>query len=731
MYIPDGPIKTKEEDILGRAEFSQKLAESILSWKGPDSLVISISGEWGSGKSSVINLMKEYLSEKWNRPTVLEFNPWVFSGDGNLISHFFYEIAKELEIKNEGARDKEIAQKLRLYTKILDFVPASFETESKYKIFTIIGGLGLSFSYFTNPQYKIIFLILGLLLILISLFKSIIQKFAEYYEEASKIKEMSIFSLKEELKCDLSFRSRKLLIIIDDIDRLNNLEIKQIFQLIKVNTDLPNTVYLLSFDKLIVEEHLKENKISGRDYLKKIVEVDFDIPYVSPHKVRKVLLIELDKIFKTLPEYSNKYFDQRHWSNVYNSGFKNFFVTIRDVKRFCSSLKFNISLLYKERSIEVNPIDFTAAEAIRVFCPEFYMFMKSNKSLFTDTGHFTNTTLRINEINISLSYVNEKYKPDLESLIHILFPQFSDSIHPDDWQSTWNRELRICATDYFDSYFTLNAGGEEGLSQFEIDSVLNTLDNSEKLQLILCSFLKNNKIRLMLERLPDYTESEEHLPLKYSKNLIQAMFNISDYIPNKKEFLSDAGPNWEIMKIVYQILKRNRDKHENYEILKDTTINSESVSGPVETIFEIHRENDGNLILLESDYEELKRTCIEKIRKFNHEGKLLENPNFDRIVYSWKEWDDSEECQNFVNEFIKTDEGLIKFISKFTNTIFLQEGMYLESKRLTFKYYSLKALMDLEVTRSRLEALISTRNPKYLKNKDLIDLFLNDFDKKN
>jgi len=135
-------------------------------------------------------------------------------------------------------------------------------------------------------------------------------------------------------------------------------------------------------------------------------------------------------------------------------------------------------LLYREKSIEVNPIDFTAIEAIRVFCPEFYAFMRSNKSLFTNTGYLTNNTLRISEINNSLSYVNEKYKTDLESLIHILFPQFSDSIHQDNWQSIWNKELRVCATDYFDAYFTLSSGGEGKLSQFEIDSLLNTLNNS-------------------------------------------------------------------------------------------------------------------------------------------------------------------------------------------------------------------------------------------------------------
>jgi len=252
------------------------------------------------------------------------------------------------------------------------------------------------------------------------------------------------------------------------------------------------------------------------------------------------------------------------------------------------------------------------------------------------------------------------------------------------------------------------------------------MNNSQKLKLILEDLQKNNKLRLMLERLTDYTGSEKYLPLKNSIELIQAIFNISDYISSEREFMSDPGPNWEIMKIIYQILKRNQDKHRNYEILKETIINSESLSGPIETVFEINREENIESILFESDYEDLRLLCIEKIRKFKYEGKLLENPNFNRIIYSWKEWDDSEECQNFVNDIIETDEGLIKFISKFTNTVFTQEGMYLESKSLTFKYKCLKVFINLETTKFRLETLRSTKDIKYLENKNLIDLFLND-----
>ena len=88
-----------------------------------------------------------------------------------------------------------------------------------------------------------------------------------------------------------------------------------------------------------------------------------------------------------LPESAQNFFskDDPYWVNIYHSGFKNFFKNIRDVKRFASSLEFNISQMFKGKVMEVNPIDFIAIEAIRVFAPYFYLFMRDKRELFTST----------------------------------------------------------------------------------------------------------------------------------------------------------------------------------------------------------------------------------------------------------------------------------------------------------------------------------------------------------
>lgn len=59
--IPDNPILTKEKDLLHRYSLASRIAGVINCFGGDESLVVGIEGEWGSGKTSFINLILEDL----------------------------------------------------------------------------------------------------------------------------------------------------------------------------------------------------------------------------------------------------------------------------------------------------------------------------------------------------------------------------------------------------------------------------------------------------------------------------------------------------------------------------------------------------------------------------------------------------------------------------------------------------------------------------------------------
>ncbi|WP_321420327.1 P-loop NTPase fold protein [uncultured Methanomethylovorans sp.] len=185
--------------------------------------------------------------------------------------------------------DKEISQKLMLYSSVLDVF--SYGPSKFIKYFSLVFGAGLFLILSSSQNINALYLI-SIFLIIFGFSKEFCDKVARVFEEKAKLEEKPLSSLKNDLKKKLSERKNKILIIIDDIDRLNNLEIKQIFQLVKVNTDFPNIIYLMAFDKEIIERNLDEpDSILGRDYLKKIVQVDFDVPAVKKSKIKDSLAL--------------------------------------------------------------------------------------------------------------------------------------------------------------------------------------------------------------------------------------------------------------------------------------------------------------------------------------------------------------------------------------------------------------------------------------------------------
>ena len=74
--IADTAIDDSTQDLFHRLPFANSLAGWILSLEGDDSFVIGLCGQWGSGKTSVLNLLLNELqsADEANRPIVVRFN---------------------------------------------------------------------------------------------------------------------------------------------------------------------------------------------------------------------------------------------------------------------------------------------------------------------------------------------------------------------------------------------------------------------------------------------------------------------------------------------------------------------------------------------------------------------------------------------------------------------------------------------------------------------------------
>ena len=87
---------------LGRKDFATALAKVIDNWSGRDSLVLAIYGPWGSGKSSLKNMVADALTQSKSNTTRLEFTPWQWAAQDKVFEGFFEELSGKIGGANES-----------------------------------------------------------------------------------------------------------------------------------------------------------------------------------------------------------------------------------------------------------------------------------------------------------------------------------------------------------------------------------------------------------------------------------------------------------------------------------------------------------------------------------------------------------------------------------------------------------------------------------------------------
>lgn len=381
------PIKDKSKDRLKRNRFTANLATNINNYNHDESITIGLMGSWGSGKSSIINMLKDDID--LSKIEIVEFNPWYFSGRKQLISDFFQVLSDSIGT-NDGVLNK-LGKDLKLYSLAL-------------KPLTLIPQIGS----------------------IINILTKISESAGDYFYEYSKSQNEDISKIKERINDEIIKYDKKLLIIIDEIDRLENEDIKEIFQLVRALGDFDNMIYLLSFDK----EKVVKVFSSGEDYLDKIINVPLYIPELSKKNINDYFIKELGNIFN-----DNIQIDSRYWDSIYKCVFENKFENLREVNRFLNIVRFNCDDMMKDLSV----IDYLVIVFLKMFDEEIYKFIKENKDVLGDISSRSKFEDIIKRVK---GEVDSKKNIDLKKLINIIF--YNNVIHN-------KRGIRI--KKHFDSYF--------------------------------------------------------------------------------------------------------------------------------------------------------------------------------------------------------------------------------------------------------------------------------------
>lgn len=715
MFHSDQPIKSKKEDLLNRDSFSYSLAKAITSHNSQESLTIGLFGEWGSGKTSIINMMIDNLNQlKDNaitKPEIIRFNPWYFSDQNQLISQFFQQLSFALKHNNLGKGAKTVADKIESYSNF-------------FKPLKLIPGIS---------QY-------------VDLAESASKDISKMLSSYAEMKETNVQRLYDELKILLGKQKFKLIIVIDDIDRLTNTEIRQIFQLVKSIADFPNVVYILAFDKDVVVNALsKVQSGSGYDYLEKVIQVPFDIPKILELDIQKYLFNQLDLI---IGEIVDQRWNSTYWGNVYHSGFKYFFKDLRDVRRFINTLKLSYELIGNE----VNVVDLFSITAIQVFIPELYQAIRNNKDLFAgelnSNGYSSREkakeelSVRYNKIIDGIDYLPDNY---LCQFLERIFPELNTLSHPSifgvsDPSFNWRKDLRLCSPEHFDNYFRLSIDQTE-TSFSDIQEFLKATENRDILSLKTIELNKNGKITRLLERLEDYTREE--IPLENIGNVIAVLMNLGDSFPEgEKGFYSFDNP-MKILRICYQLIMRVEQKEDRYKIFKDaieysnesiyTIVHEVAVQGQQHGKFNSDKSHDRDQTTTIELLGELEKLTVEKIKKWANDGRLNDHPKLITILYDWKRMNESEEIKEYANKLVRTNKGLIRFIKGFSGkSRSYGMGDYVAREHFRINAKDIGDFLDIDKITSRIRKIKKSRPfSKYIaEDKNIIDVFLDTIDGK-
>ncbi|WP_158821659.1 P-loop NTPase fold protein [Granulicella sp. S156] len=669
----DRPIDVRSEDLLDRRGFAEALATAIREWSGRDSLVIALYGAWGNGKSSIKNMMIDYLSETAPSLRVFDFNPWQRANRPQLSAAFFDELGIALgkgDLGTNESRKKTLnryrrwASRLRGGQEIVNLLRHTIST-----IFMVCALVLLSTGLLQSRALSVVAGLLAFFIGLLSFSTKLVNATIAFFEAGVDTGAKSLTEVKTELAADLQKMKTPILAVLDDLDRLTPEELLEVFQLIKANGDFPNLIYLVLCDRKIVENSISESlKLSGRDYLEKVVQVAFDVPMIDADRVRSVLFQGLDLLLAK--EGVSKRFDRKRWGNVFFSGLNSYFATLRDVNRFLSTLAFHISLLSVEGAFEVNPIDLIVLETMRLFEPDVYASLQANKSLLTTSrSEGGDASVAKKALNSIVSLGQNTHQNQLIALVKHLFPTvewaFDGPNYAQDYGSQWYRDLRVCSRKVFDRYFRLAISGGE-LPQATISRLLDARGDRQELRSELEALFAQGLGNLAMEELGVYQDDLESLQVE---PYITAIFDIGDSISDENRTMFDVPASWRAGFLVDRALEKLQDLSVRISILRNSMHNTLGLFLPLQFLDQIAAENpnDGaERLIPESDLINLKDTIgLQKIRDAADSGVLADHPKVGRLLHMWRERGQPEAAAKYADEMTQKKAGMLRFLESF------------------------------------------------------------------
>ncbi len=676
----DAPLSDPSQDKLGMRPLAEQLARSIASINHTDSMVIGICGKWGCGKSSLLAMTTRSLESQADPPLIVRFNPWWFSRGGDLLSAFLSSFASALGEKDSTGAIAKVSTAINAFAQILRPITA------------FVPGAEIP--------------------------RKLVEDAAQTVSHAATDRKQDVDSLRATIDTCLMEQSR-VIILMDDIDRLTPSEVAQLFQIVKAVGNFPNTTYILAFDHSYVAKALSTTlNVQGESYLEKIIQLRVDVPS-RPALLENYLL---DEVVQTglldlaLDDHL------RDFGNSFHKGLKYLLTTPRAVQRFLSCLRY----AHKHLDGEVYPPDLVSIVGLQTAAPNAFAVLRRRPEMFIETDDRNKQSVAQFHTRWLKRIRPASSRLPIRKLLECMFPRLRSMGYDGGFRTRWSHQRRICSEEHFEKYLFLTPQ-PFGLSEAEFVRIINKLDEGNRFDreiIKLCDEkgreCRSTQLKEFLTRVARFAEHDA-TPLQ-ARLLFLSLMSRGDFIASTEDaevvvimsIKNELRLTWALqpaLRACGDIAARDAVALEAFSDNAGTA----TAAGFIRVLGYSHGRFtdkapslDEHLVTL-SCHDQLIEVVRARLRELAHAGILGSVPRWSELYWVWRSLSCEEEADQWITKYAESDIGLMKVLDGYCRRLRCHGAEdCVATQRLEFDLNGFTRLFNVKHTCERVRAMQSS-----------------------
>jgi predicted KAP-like P-loop ATPase len=712
----DRPIGSLEQDQFGFGPVAKQLADVVLSAANQDGFVIGVEGCWGAGKSSLLNLAIGFLEDTASnkRPIIIRFDPWLISNRDALVQSLFDQFDSELnrakltrlgpvfgspEIAEKAAKSiQKFARNLRAYSGLAR-IGAS-----------VLPGFSPIVDSVLNITDRI----------------------------GSGPDRPTLHDQKDAVRRALAELRVRVVVVIDEIDRLEPAEAIEVLRLVRAVADFPNVIYVLAFDRDVLSQFIVTALGVGKgdEFLEKMIQASFSVPMPEEFDLRNALRDIIRDTIRDVVRNGTIKGDapsDRTENVIQHEGHRRL-KTPRDVMRISNSFKLHWSAV----AGEVDAADMLWLQLVRTkndllyrwierYCKAMWPCLTGDASMDEDEkGSFLIELESILKSEGRLSgiraYLWRDILPGFSCGVSHVATEKDPPIGRDVDRSQvekFSREKRLASPYHGNYYFGLSSP-KGGLSDHEYGAVVDRLTGdstsaAQELERLL------SVTRPQGGTLADVVLDRVHLEgnmlvIGKMRHLLVALSNFADEFAmvGKRDF-RDKPAAWRLSRALLKLHLQKLDRPNREALVQEIFANGKAL-GWLTDIFRSEtfshglygdrKQPEDEWVLNEREFEYARNVLLDRYRRADRQ-QLLSVPELSDVLFAWRQSGDEVGPRNWFRANTVSDENLLEVLSLMRTNRYSSNG-----RERVLTNDNIAPFADVEPLISRVRSIVTSASDR-------------------